>query len=156
VFQLLAMNTGGTYVAVAELDGYEGILLDGAALQTVTVGDTALVSAFTTTEAVQHFTALPIGSYKLVEHKAPDGYTITLREIEFTVTMEGVSVLTEHSLITFAAAEGNAPAQITVSNLPGQELPMTGGMGVWRLMALGLLLTLGAGAALMRRRDERP
>jgi len=156
VFQLLAMNTGGTYVAVAELDGYKGILLDEEALQTVTVGDTALASAFTTTEEVQHFTALPIGGYKLVEHKAPDGYTITLREIEFTVTMEGVSVLTEHSLITFAAAEENAPAQITVSNLPGQELPMTGGPGVGRLMALGLLLTLGAGAALMRRRDERP
>ena len=45
--------------------------------------------------------------------------------------------------------------QVRILNSNGYELPMTGGPGVGRLTAIGLLLTLGAGFALLRRRRVR-
>jgi len=50
---------------------------------------------------------------------------------------------------------GRVTVVYQILNSNGYELPMTGGPGVGRLTAIGLLLTLGAGFALLRRRRVR-
>ncbi|MBE6994728.1 MAG: LPXTG cell wall anchor domain-containing protein, partial [Ruminococcaceae bacterium] len=104
--------------------------------------------------------ALSDGVYYLVETHAPAGYNQLTTPVVITVSNGDVSYSQDNTSLDDTGAGKSGDFEngyvLKVVNDAGVELPMTGGMGVWRLMALGLLLTLGAGAALMRRRDERP
>lgn len=73
------------------------------------------------------FKGLDNGSYKVVETTIPTGY-IKADDVEKTITDNNVTV--------------------NIKNIPGQELPETGGMGTTALYAVGAVLMLGAVAVL--------
>ena len=101
---------------------------------------------------------IPVGTYTLVEKKAPDGYVILTSNIEFTVSAdgEGVVVATESSIAT--ADNTTDPSQLIVSNSAGVELPMTGStgdtlylLGGLSLMTMALLAVIGQNSKARRR-----
>ena len=104
---------------------------------------------------------LKLGRYRLTETMAPDGYLITNRFVFFTITSDESGVLQ----ITLTDEEGtgensnpNASATdltISVRNMPGVELPKSGGPGTALYTAAGgILLCLGAWLLLRRRKKE--
>ena len=103
------------------------------------------------------------GQYKLEEVKAPDGYIIQFRPLDFEVTLEGKVVtpgttteLTggadEHFTYSAGTTAGKTSGTIAVQNEPGAALPYTGGPGTRIFTILGSILILGAGVLLWRRR----
>lgn len=104
---------------------------------------------------------LKLGRYRLTETMAPDGYLIINRFVFFTITSDESGVLQ----ITLTDEEGtgensnpNASATdltISVRNMPGVELPKSGGPGTALYTAAGgILLCLGAWLLLRRRKKE--
>lgn len=116
------------------------------------------------------FTGADAGKYKLVETTVPDGYN-KADDLVFEVTGEYKAVnnddplkaprLTkleikdennniisgENKVFTTNLEKGTATTNI--KNLPGSELPSTGGMGTTILYAAGVILILAAGAFLV-------
>ncbi len=151
VFQLKVENGAGADQPVTAVTGYNVIKIDGQSLNTATIGGIERESVFMTTGGVQTIQNLPPGRYKLVELQAPDGYIITLNEVEFTVTREGVSKWTESNSITYTATPAEGNAQLTISNTPGAVLPHTGGPGTRIFMVLGGMLIGLAGLLFVKR-----
>lgn len=110
------------------------ILVDG---EWVDVGSGDQHDFEVNSEGSYTITGLPVGDYVLNESKAPDGYLILNSGIEFTVYKENnvttITVINRDNVST----EGNT---LTVTNIPGYELPATGGPGSADLLAAGLLL----------------
>jgi uncharacterized surface anchored protein len=89
--------------------------------------------------------------YKLVEEKAPNGYSIITKEIFFKL-VPGDNMVS----FTFCDSEGNASKtpngvrgtyvtgnkilSLTVENIRGHELPSTGGCGTLLYILCGLIL----------------
>ena len=116
------------------------------------------------------FTGADAGKYKLVETTVPDGYN-KADDLVFEVTGEykavnnddplkaprltkleildenGNSITGESKVFTTNLAEGTATTNI--KNLPGSELPSTGGMGTTILYVAGAVMILAAGAFLV-------
>jgi LPXTG-motif cell wall-anchored protein len=154
-FQLLVKNEAGIYGPVLAADGYADILFDGNPLQTITIGKLTKSSTFTTNGTAQVLSALPIGGYKILELQAPDGYIVSSAEIEFAVTVRGISMITESDLLHFEEETDNASAQLTVNNASGESLPNTGGPGTGSLYLFGFTLTCVAAAGLVMKRRRR-
>ena len=116
------------------------------------------------------FTGADAGKYKLVETTVPDGYNKaddlvfevkgTYGAVNSTKPLEapslteleiydenGNSITGENKVFTTNLAKGTATTNI--KNLPGSELPSTGGMGTTILYAAGVILILAAGAFLV-------
>ena len=113
------------------------------------VGGLDANSRFTSTGTAVTITKLPDGSYKLVEDESPDGYVIINGTIEFEIE-EGAVKGTD-------SADGKIKfnqngIEITIVNTPGTELPHTGGPGTKAFTICGLMLTVGAGLLMWRRR----
>lgn len=102
------------------------------------------------------FTNLSGGQYKLVETAAPAGYYRLTEEIPFTVSLGKVSCINTRNNAYWTFADGT-PATITVVNIPGSELPHTGGMGTHFSTMAGLLMMAGSllYGFLPRRKRER-
>ncbi len=113
------------------------------------------------------FTDLPVGYYKIVETKYPDGYArmqsepiIWIRKVEGESRLEVVQVDqsgeplddTTDEIIRIMPNQTADPTTIVVGNTPGAALPSTGGPGTLLFTILGSILILGAGALLWRRR----
>lgn len=104
------------------------------------------------------FAQLENGEYYLVETEAPAGYYRLTEKMHFTIEA-GVVSATQSRGITYwhldAAKDGNA-ACIVVTNVPGQELPKTGGMGTQFGTLVGLLMMATSLYVIMlRRKRER-
>lgn len=56
--------------------------------------------------------------------------------------------------VTTVGVSANDPVEVTCTNTTGAVLPSTGGMGTTPFLALGTLLTLGAGMLLVQRRRK--
>lgn len=130
-------GSGNSWIAVA--GPYSGTLTSGA--------NGVLISAGT----------LPVGTYKLTEGKAPDGYMITKSEVVFTVS-EGE----EGALITKVSGDDASVSDdgktLTIINRSGQELPTTGGPGALPYTLGGLMLFIASALMYgfrMRRRERR-
>ncbi len=103
---------------------------------------------------------LPVGKYKLTETKAPDGYIILTDSIYFEVyeeadrnlkvrlikedgtpmTDEEIREFEKTAKLTSTGSGYDTIYTVTVSNVPGKELPMTGGAGALPYTLSGLLL----------------
>lgn len=102
--------------------------------------------------------SLPMGTYHLVETKAPDGYIMKGAPIEIVVTSDDVTY-DEGTTLSAANAgksfdEETGVYTLLVSNSSGVELPKSGGPGVLGLYVAGVVLA-AAGAALALRRTRR-
>lgn len=104
--------------------------------------------------------SLPVGTYRLEETEAPSGYIITQQYFYFVIK-EGRTVAlcdedgtevqgdlpTTGGQATLSLADGTYT--ITVQNIPGVELPVSGGIGTRLFYLIGgiLLIVGGTGAA---------
>ena len=160
---------------VTEPVDYSGILFNSGKtgaedtqLQQVTISTSTYSAAFTTPEyseteltgnPLMTIKNLPDGEYQLVEVKAPDGYVMTLKPIDFTVE-NGVLTYSDSTnntangtKVAYVGADDDTLALLTVKNEPGAALPSTGGTGIRFFTILGSILIAGAGLLLWRRRS---
>lgn len=97
------------------------------------------------------FVGVDSGTYTLIETEAPAGYN---KLDETTVTITAVygedGQLVESSAVS--VDKGQYEQTISVENKSGATLPSTGGMGTTILYAVGTILVLGAGIALVVKR----
>lgn len=160
----------------AEHTDEEDVLLDGAKFSLFKWDETAEtwlnVSGVTNPFSVDKDTGYLIqdirsGLYKLQENMAPDGYIIT-QDTYFKVVDRQILLCDENGNTTTGDGDDALPyvnemakiettdnvAQIklTVYNIPGAELPHTGGPGTTPFMILGALLAVGAGLLLFIKR----
>ena len=100
-------------------------------------------------------TDLSAGRYRLEEMSSPDGYVIMSKYVYFNIAQDGTASLTDE---TGTGDNSNENASIdnnnviTVRNLPGTELPDSGGPGTTWIYLLGSLLAVGCGITLAARR----
>ncbi len=88
-----------------------------------------------------HVEGLEIGTYTLIETKAPDGYYM-IGSIDFTLESDG-------SVIAVTLTPDGA---IAVLNETSTQLPNTGGIGIWIYTVIGLLLIGGAASLFVYRK----
>ena len=122
---------------------------------------------------------LPIGKYRLTETKAPDGYIILTDKIYFEVYRDtdknlkvrlikedGLTPMTDEEIeefkktakLTSTGSGDNTIYMVTVSNIPGKELPLTGGSGTLPYTLGGIALIIVSAFMYgfrMRRRERR-
>ena len=107
-------------------------------------------------------TALPFGSYTLTETAPPSGYHALAGAVEIVVETEAGAVSVSAAIggkkldyphVAYQAETGTWTIQIM--NQTGYELPNSGGPGTALFGLLGAVLTLGAGALLLRRKKGR-
>ncbi|MBQ1482125.1 MAG: VWA domain-containing protein [Erysipelotrichaceae bacterium] len=110
---------------------------------------------------------LETGRYKLTETKAPDGYIIRIRDTYFEIRNEEQSVTAVLTDADGAPITSEDPAKIsreglgesayyliTVKNIAGTPLPMTGGIGT-QIFRVGGAVLIGVAAMLRKRSDNR-
>lgn len=107
---------------------------------------------------------LGVGTYYLVETKAPDGYYSLSAPVKITVKQENTE-----GILSVTAEIGGAPMgdrlqkvegkngswKLTISNSAGYELPATGGSGTKALYLLGFMLASFAGVGLVMGKRRR-
>lgn len=110
---------------------------------------------FTVSEEGIVLTGLKDGIYQIKEVIAPDGYVIEVSvpvgfEINHGAVIAGSNVLSEG--VTYIPASGSDKDAYVIPNMPGAELPSTGGSGTLLFTILGWFLIIGTGLLLLRRR----
>ena len=107
--------------------------------------------------------------YKLVEETPPDGYAIISKEIYFALRPDRNTVMLRFydaagkeisapSGVSGTYVSGEGLLTLTVQNLPGYELPSTGGTGIFFHILCGLILIsapLVYGISLRRKYERR-
>lgn len=109
---------------------------NGSATIKLYAGETAMIS-------------LPTGIQPTVTEINHDGYAVG-----WTGELGSGSNTSATSGVTTAEIEADDPVEVTCTNRTGAVLPSTGGMGTTPFLALGTLLTLGAGMLLVQRRRK--
>lgn len=105
------------------------------------------------------FTGLNAGTYTLTETKTPTGYT-TMEPIEFVISATqsnssgsaGGTVTWSSNNKAIVLDTGNGVFNTTIENIPGSNLPSTGGTGTTIFYILGFILVAGSGILLVTRR----
>ena len=103
---------------------------------------------------------LPLGTYHLVETKAPAGYNLKASAVTITVTEDGVTYIDDETGIDEngdGKSEQDGVTTLKIVNSSGYELPSTGGIGAERFTVAGLLLIALAVTLLIckNRREKR-
>ena len=106
---------------------------------------------------------LEVGTYRLVETQAPDGYISAASEITIIVSPNAVTGMqgTQPTEVAqkgdqyWVAGQDDGTWQVRVWNNPGVELPHTGGPGTNLIYLIGIMLTGLAGAGLLLGRRKR-
>jgi len=98
------------------------------------------------------------GEYQIEEKTAPAGYLITLEPFTFTVSADGTITAAsdvDTDLVLHLDKQGGDPEGFRIGNVPGAELPHTGGIGTTIFYILGSLLVIGSAVVLISRRRIR-
>lgn len=140
-----------------------GNRLAGAEFQLQTADSELLYTGVTDANGELSFgdpTKLTVGSsYKLIETRAPDGYTpLSSDAIAFTVSKTGETVTIDHDEkdnISAAWETDGSTLVITVENELNYSLPESGGLGVYPFVIGGLLLMAAPLIYIYVRRKER-
>ncbi|MEG1196426.1 MAG: SpaH/EbpB family LPXTG-anchored major pilin [Clostridia bacterium] len=99
----------------------------------VTGGDVKLV---TSAAGLIQLDGLDVGTYYLVETKAPGGYNLLVTPVTVTIVKDSTNP-------ALAAGQTDAFVKVTVANNKGPVLPSTGGMGTTLFTVLGIALMAG-------------
>lgn len=140
VFQLRHEKTGDAIELVQVEEGVYRLKLnsDNSSVTEVTTGDDGIIK----------FQGLAVGTYYLVETKAPEGYNKLAKPIEITIADTTVGGATPSWTVVMnkgqgvAGSEGNLP-EIKVQNNKGALLPETGGMGTVIFTVAGIAIIAG-------------
>lgn len=99
---------------------------------------------------------LPSGVQARIQEINYSGYSPKWKNTDNTgVDEPGSDIQTiAEETVTTKAISANDPVEVTCTNTTGAVLPSTGGMGTTPFLALGTLLTLGAGMLLVQRRRK--
>ncbi|HIR59392.1 MAG TPA: Cys-Gln thioester bond-forming surface protein [Candidatus Onthousia excrementipullorum] len=81
-------------VIIEKRDASDKSMLSGATLRLVRVSDNSTIDEWTTTTSGHVVRGLAPGNYKVIETKAPSGYTLSSSEVTFTVTNNQTEPLT--------------------------------------------------------------
>jgi LPXTG-motif cell wall-anchored protein len=143
----------GSGETAPNLTGAEFDLYDAADYNDTTglaANATAIEHITSTADAVELKAKLGVGSYVLIETKAPEGYNLLTSAIYFRIDGEGKVIMDLDTAKAVQDTQDNSliPYQwtITVYNTTGQTLPNTGGIGTTPLYAFGVT---AIGAALL-------
>ena len=92
--------------------------------------------------------------YYLYETKAPDGYNLLSKTVEFKISAEYNVAGDTYTTVTVSVDGGNANQTLStnVINKSGSTLPTTGGMGTTVLYVVGGALVVCAGVALVAKK----
>lgn len=130
------LPTAGT-LKVLKKDGDTKATLDGAVFELRDLDGNVVKTGTTNNNGIIDFGEVDYGEYKLVETKAPEGYSKLRNPIDVTVN------------------EANNEQTITVDNYKsGWELPKTGGIGSLLFTLAGLILMGTAAFMFIRRRRK--
>lgn len=161
-FQLNKTDENNNALAGAQFELYDdentrvAFVGDGATYRLATADDETTTTTTTinmTTNATVEITGLDNKDYTLKEIKAPDGYNLAADTTIYATTAsveKGGNVLTRVDSTT--AYTNSSSGKVTVVNKAGTTLPTTGGIGTTIFYALGAILVIGAGVALIVRR----
>jgi len=166
--ELIKVDTGDSSKTLsgAEFELYKVIpaVLDEDGVTVITPESRQKIGTTWTTdsEGKLAFGTLEIGTYKLVETKAPAGYNLSDSEITIYVTADGVTYdqpdnAASNTKLTPTVRDGVKVYTITVTNSKGAVLPHTGGAGTFLYTLCGLMLMASAAAVYgfrMRRRER--
>ena|GEM_PF-3239657 len=133
---------------------------------------TTVLTATSDADGKMFFNNLEVGTYKLKETKAPEGYikdstehTVvisakynddgTLKSYSIKIDNEDIATYTattkaDKTIDTITPGENNQ--SFPINNKKGTELPSTGGMGTTLFYLIGAILVIGAGVVLVTRR----
>lgn len=117
--------------------------------------DDGLLKWYTDASFTEKVTArMPAGTYKLMELKAPEGYSLSNHTWLVTISNGCVTSITLNGTTVNGTMTTNSDNQNVVTyyfdNVPLYELPSTGGHGTYWYTISGLILMLGA-ALIMHR-----
>ena len=122
-----------------------------------------VITGTTGSDGILTLGGLETGEYRLVETRAPEGYSGAETAIRVTVTGTEVKAMQAGSVSEVARdsdeywVPGQQPGtwQIRVWNNQGVELPASGGIGTGIFTVLGMILTAGAAIGLVLRRGRK-
>ena len=96
----------------------ENNFVSGAVLRLIRVSDNSTISEWTTTDKGHSIKGLSKGEYKVVEVKAPNGYSLNTSEVTFEVTGKE----TEAKTVTFY----NSDNQVIINKVDEEGNPLSG------------------------------
>ena len=146
----------------AEFDLYETTRVDGKDVRKEPAIYTELTSGedgiLATIEGVKVF-ELPVGTYYLVETKAPTAYYLKTEPIIVNITVDGINY-NEGTILSSGGSgisydDKTQVYTLKISNLTGYELPSTGGPGTMLIHAFGIVLAGLAGTCLSLKKRKR-
>lgn len=158
-FQLNKVDGSGNSLSGAQFELYDDtekvslVLLSDGVYRAATIDDTTGTTTtidMTSTGTVE-IKGLDNKEYTLKEIKAPEGYNTAAN----TTIYPSGSEESGNKLVKADAEYGTdagAAGKVTVVNRAGATLPTTGGIGTTIFYALGAILVIGAGVALIVRR----
>ena len=146
----LNKTDGTSPLAGAQFELYDGetavaFVANGDTYRLATADDaTTTTTIDMTTNTTVYITGLDNKSYTLKETKAPDGYNLAADTVIGSTTSDETNQV--------VAVNADYGSGVTVVNHSGGLLPTTGGIGTTIFYALGAILVIGAGVALIVRR----
>jgi len=152
-------------VVIKKVDG-DGKLLPGAKFKLWKLADTGtweIVSAYCNIDMTDKMQVtlehLTVGTYRLSETQAPEGYIVLSTDVYFKINQNGSIGFTNETGRFVAGAppmvELKGENELNIINTPGSALPNTGGPGTMPLTIAGVLLVLLAATFLLRRASQR-
>lgn len=147
-------------VKLVVVDETDGVALNGAEflltlIGNENVGELEVQTDITVSQDGAELGVLAAGAYRLTQLTAPNGYVITSKAAEFTVTTEGVRLSNDVDNVQITQ-QGDTYV-LTVANMIGfiVRLPSTGGSGDMPYLLGGMLCMLSAVIGMLILRYKR-